>query len=986
MSNGVAFEIVGTGGVTVQSIVPGPPMLNMALWYIADNVSGVDGDPVALLPDSSGNNLPATQTDPTKQPVLKTGTNGINGHAVVQTSVNAMSPSDTLVSYLSADIDPAVYSGLSVYYVARTHSSTTPTGGVFGWGAFSGSWFNAALGNDAAQGAGWAGATGGVGLGAVVGIAANAVYYASYRYDKTRWTLDGINTGTVADTAFPTGPEVALIGSNTYPNSQSEIDIAEIIVYAEHVSDDVDATIKAYLQAKYGLPAAVPSPIIEIGYPDTIINNFAVRYVHPAGNDENDGKRWETAKATVLAAYDDLATGHTVGTIYIHDGSYVGGEVSSQGIWLYSEDTFPGVGWRAFKNTRFIGVGGLPPGSFGRSQARIFPGKPGDSQAFDLTKPLIWAYGMETELLFKDIQPGAQYGFARLGVTASGSRDGLVSNLTMDGVAMSSPPDTAASFGPCYDCGWLNICWFRRCNASGSSVYHDVVVDPADNVNGGTRTWVFNNGVFTSDHVGGWLVVAGAANPANNGQMIIASVIDAHTITTTAGRSPVAETFSSGTVTLQVAWGPSVLQDDDHAGWLFKPNIDGAGGVGTMGQVYFDEIYPTAAGIKYNVGAQGFGLSVRQLLSENGPMPHPIQIDVVSGTNVGAIGFEDSRLIADGILMADTLVADPYLVYINPLLWAALSANNINVTGVEGVVYGPGQFPFHNDNFLIAQPTTPWRMGQVGIFRNGRLSARTDAGRRLGAPAVALPVSASNTSPTNSISHDPDAWTANGGATLTPNTLDVFGLQNACDMAANTGSMTLGTKTTILSDGDFVLSGVWCRAPGAFGLDTPIMITSPTNGSFVGVGRQFVNGNWLGNGEWVWGSAVNIYKTPGGIPASDTLIASANASSFGASRLCYPVLLILKLADGWTDTEAWELMAHMATWNPELAQGVVGTLRNQPFVGHGGLGIASSLPKTVGSGSGQLTLGSVLSYEPRFAEDGTTIIGWVPIYAATVNP
>ena len=51
----------------------------------------------------------------------------------------------------------------------------------------------------------------------------------------------------------------------------------------------------------------------------------------------------------------------------------------------------------------------------------------------------------------------------------------------------------------------------------------------------------------------------------------------------------------------------------------------------------------------------------------------------------------------------------------------------------------------------------------------------------------------------------------------------------------------------------------------------------------------------------------------------------------------------------------------------------------------GGLGIGK-VTKTAGAAPGQLTVGAVASYEPRYDTDGRTVLGWVPIYSATVNP
>ena len=69
-----------------------------------------------------------------------------------------------------------------------------------------------------------------------------------------------------------------------------------------------------------------------------------------------------------------------------------------------------------------------------------------------------------------------------------------------------------------------------------------------------------------------------------------------------------------------------------------------------------------------------------------------------------------------------------------------------------------------------------------------------------------------------------------------------------------------------------------------------------------------------------------------------------------------------------------------------LAAGQTGTMEGGKLIAHGGLGIDTSVPKVAGAGSGQLTVGSIVTYEPRYAADGVTIIGWAPLFAATVNP
>lgn len=69
-----------------------------------------------------------------------------------------------------------------------------------------------------------------------------------------------------------------------------------------------------------------------------------------------------------------------------------------------------------------------------------------------------------------------------------------------------------------------------------------------------------------------------------------------------------------------------------------------------------------------------------------------------------------------------------------------------------------------------------------------------------------------------------------------------------------------------------------------------------------------------------------------------------------------------------------------------LQKGMSGTMEGTKLIAHGGLGIDTTVPKVAGVGSGQLTVGSITTYEPRYAANGTTVIGWAPLYAATINP
>lgn len=76
-----------------------------------------------------------------------------------------------------------------------------------------------------------------------------------------------------------------------------------------------------------------------------------------------------------------------------------------------------------------------------------------------------------------------------------------------------------------------------------------------DGVVAATYTWTFVNATFTVADEGHALVVAGAANPGNNGTFIIQNVVDATNITTYPKGVLVNEAFGAG-VTQQISIDP----------------------------------------------------------------------------------------------------------------------------------------------------------------------------------------------------------------------------------------------------------------------------------------------------------------------------------------------------------------------------------------------------------------------------------------------
>lgn len=70
--------VMRAGGNFSPSQVPG-----LALWLVADDIAGADGDAVGTWTSRDAGAYAFAQADPTKRPLLKTAANGINGHNTV---------------------------------------------------------------------------------------------------------------------------------------------------------------------------------------------------------------------------------------------------------------------------------------------------------------------------------------------------------------------------------------------------------------------------------------------------------------------------------------------------------------------------------------------------------------------------------------------------------------------------------------------------------------------------------------------------------------------------------------------------------------------------------------------------------------------------------------------------------------------------------------------------------------------------------------
>lgn len=234
-----------------------PPTSGLVFWVNgATGVGTSGGSNVVSWADQSGHGNNVTTAAGT--PVLISGGSGINGQPVVRFNNTGGSAASC---YLSGALTLSGGTGLTVLYVARTAASGTipQFNTIVSWHS-GGVWWAFNQGSDTltSQGAGWAGSAGAVAFGNATSIPTNGqTLFAGYLYDKTQWTLDTINSGTYADTSYPTSAVLLLVGTDAgTARSQSTSDVAEILIYDHKLSSTDLATVKGYLALRYNITIA----------------------------------------------------------------------------------------------------------------------------------------------------------------------------------------------------------------------------------------------------------------------------------------------------------------------------------------------------------------------------------------------------------------------------------------------------------------------------------------------------------------------------------------------------------------------------------------------------------------------------------------------------------------------------------------------------------------------------------------------------------
>lgn len=329
---------------------------------------------------------------------------------------------------------------------------------------------------------------------------------------------------------------------------------------------------------------------------------------------------------------------------------------------------------------------------------------------------------------------------------------------------------------------------------------------------------------------------------------------------------------------------------------------------------------------------------------------------------------------------------------------AVVNVADIELTGIpasqaiitrSGPVDGPCM---SGDNWRFANVwgaglASPWRGGPYGsglhvtTWADGRITGKHPGSARsfgVQQPRFANVIEA------------PSAWGISGGDPV--RTLNVSGPDG--NSTATRLVSTAQTLTIIHHDavdgntwavgGHFVVCG-WVNAHSTVAMLPSVCFEVLATGitwEESGTGTLLIPAGYNGTG-WQFVSAVGTVATVSDSTPNFIVYVAGQAGG----TVDYEGVTAFYIPDTVAADDAVEYALTMKAMPRYLAPGMAGTLESTKLIAHGGLGVSASLAKTVGAGSGQLTLtGTGTTYIPIYAADGTTIQGWIAQLQATVNP
>jgi hypothetical protein len=415
--------------------------------------------------------------------------------------------------------------------------------------------------------------------------------------------------------------------------------------------------------------------------------------------------------------------------------------------------------------------------------------------------------------------------------------------------------------------------------------------------------------------------------------------------------------------------GVNVL-DPDRSAWMLS---DG-GGAGGGNSFFVKHARPVGGGIR--VWTDGTSVDVDDVQADIGvplipppivefcgtaPQPHSLLVATRSfQTDRGTV--LDPDFVCDKLLPANVYVMDAEIV-----------------NGPGTVVSGETALGWSSNRIK-----SPLQLAQAGYWADRRIAGQHPSNyRSLGLLQAARYK--------NLVTQDPAGWT-HLGTTLTAGQADPFRGTAAIrldSLIPGVGmSVTLATADVATrAVGDRWAFGCWVRGDTALrGASTVngVLVLSydhgTSNGPFTTYdGNQITastpfafakNVPFLGDGEWQWCSCSGTLATVDNASA----VSNALVQYTDAMTIYRPTLVKVPVGD-MTDDEFAEFVLTLRHQSDYLEPHTVGTDNGVPFIGHGGLGVDSSVLVNPSGAPGSLT-----KLLPVLDSDGSTISGYAPVY------
>lgn len=357
--------------------------------------------------------------------------------------------------------------------------------------------------------------------------------------------------------------------------------------------------------------------------------------------------------------------------------------------------------------------------------------------------------------------------------------------------------------------------------------------------------------------------------------------------------------------------------------------------------------------------------------SPNGEMPFIYSIDGNSGTIVNIRNVEAADFNAGYGPALNRIVGVPPLNISGDI---SAVGNWASVAPQMGTVHGVGVQGFTSG--------TPWTLGQPATWTQDlQISGKH--------PAAWRQVSPVNRRFTE-YAKDQSLYEASGPQTT--GVADPLGGTGAVSYDDTAGNIVIHSfdHTFTFAVGDRIKVSGWVNADGQLGFFG--------QSNLFGVTAVTGNVTWASTGTTSWSAPPPVFAAGWQyVTFYDTVISHSGGGTNISVRINGPAqgrgghMALFKWSVEYlpvtipeVDAAEYSGTSHAVPHN--LPVGMGGTFEGQKFLANGGLATATANALVIGASSGQVTLGgSPTNALPLYAADGTTIIGWLPLYAGTVH-